>query len=365
MIAPFGDAVAPATVADVVDVVRAAAAAGSPLRLVGSGTWLDAGRPVRDAVPLALGALAGVVDYVPGDLVLTARAGSGEGTLGATVATASAGPLAHALGGPRDNVIGVEFVTGAGDVVRGGGRVVKNVAGFDLVRLVTGAWGTLGALTEVSVRLRALPQLDETIALAVPTAPDALAPWLARLRAAPLTAWALELVNGQLAERLGLGRRPLLLARLAGNADAVGAQRATLAGIGHPTDVASDVWRALRAAEPPRATVVRASTLPSRLAELCAPLFSPAAGAFGILAHASVERGVVRQIYLGDEAFGFDPGTMRGARVIVERMPAALWQSVGTSLAPSPLGDRLSLGVRRAFDPARILNPGILGEEHA
>jgi glycolate oxidase FAD binding subunit len=73
--------------------------------------------------------------------------GSPEGTLGATVATASAGPLAHAFGTPRDNVLGLEFVTGEGEVVRGGGRVVKNVAGFDLVRLLTGAWGTLGAIT--------------------------------------------------------------------------------------------------------------------------------------------------------------------------------------------------------------------------
>ena len=385
MIAPFGDAVAPATTRDVVDAVRSAAAARTPLRIVGSGTWLDAGRPARDAAPLALGARAGVVDYVPGDLVLTARAGtslaelarvtaaerqflaldpfgSGEGTLGATVATASSGPLAHAFGGPRDNVIGVEFVTGTGDVVRGGGRVVKNVAGFDLVRLVTGAWGTLGALTEISVRLRALPEVDETVALALPAAPDALGPWLARLRTASLAAWALEMVNGPLAERLGLGRRPLLLARLAGNADVVRAQRATLAALAYPADVASDVWRALRAAEPPRAAVVRASTLPSRLAELCAPLFSPAAGAFGILAHASVERGVVRQIYLGDEAFGFDPQVLGGARVIVERLPAALWPSVGAVLAPSRVTDRLARGVRAAFDPYRIMNPGILGE---
>jgi glycolate oxidase FAD binding subunit len=385
VIAPASPAAAPRGAGDVADVVRAAAAAGAALRVVGSGTWLDAGRPVRAASPLTLAELTGVVDYVPGDLVLTARAGtplaevarvaaaerqflaldpfgSGEGTLGATVATASAGPLAHAFGGPRDNVIGVEFVTGAGAVVRGGGRVVKNVAGFDLVRLLTGAWGTLGVLTEVSVRLRALPEADETVALALPGGPAALAPWLARLRAAPLTAWALEMVNGPLAERLGLGRRPLLLARLAGNGDVVRAQRATLGAFGYPADVAADVWRALRAVEPPRAAVLRASTAPSRLAELCAPLFSPAAGAFGILAHASVDRGVARQIYLGDEAFGLDPRTLAGATVVVERLPAPLWAGVGAALAPSRVRDRLSVATRQAFDPHRVLNPGILGE---
>ena len=127
---------------------------------------------------------------MPGDLTLTARAGTtlaeierataaerqllaldpygtARGTIGATIATASAGPLAHAFGTPRDLVLGLEFVTGDGAVIRAGGRVVKNVAGFDLTRLLTGAWGTLGVITEVSVRLRALPEMEESVALAV------------------------------------------------------------------------------------------------------------------------------------------------------------------------------------------------------
>src|SRR5919199_245968 len=85
---------------------------------------------------------------------------------GARWRTASYGPLATAFGTPRDAVLGAEFVTGTGAVVRGGGRVVKNVAGFDLVRLVIGAWGTLGVLTEITVRLRARPEIDETVAVA-------------------------------------------------------------------------------------------------------------------------------------------------------------------------------------------------------
>ena len=93
--------------------------------------------------------------------------GSAHGTLGATIATGSAGPLAHAFGTPRDNVLGIEAVTGTGEIVRAGGRVVKNVAGFDLTRLFTGAWGTLAVITEATVRLRALPERDQTIALAL------------------------------------------------------------------------------------------------------------------------------------------------------------------------------------------------------
>ena len=132
--------------------------------------------------------LSGITEYVPGDLTLTARAGTtlgeirdataahgqwlaldpygaDEGTIGATIATASAGPLSTFFGGPRDLVLGVEFVTGDGVVARGGGRVVKNVAGFDLTRLITGSWGTLGVVTEVTLRLHARPRGDETFAL--------------------------------------------------------------------------------------------------------------------------------------------------------------------------------------------------------
>jgi glycolate oxidase FAD binding subunit len=215
--------------------------ARSALRIVGGGTWLDAGRPVNDAQPLSLAGDDAIVEYVPSDLTLTARAGAtlasiarvtraegqwlaldppgvASGTLGATIATGSAGPLAHAFGAPRDNVLGIEAVTGRGDVVRAGGRVVKNVAGFDLTRLFTGAWGTLAVISEATVRLRALPERDESVILALPSG-DAMEGWLAKLRALPFTPLALELLNASLARALGLGDRALLLGRVGGNED--------------------------------------------------------------------------------------------------------------------------------------------------
>jgi glycolate oxidase FAD binding subunit len=386
---PLAPAGAPRDAGEVAALVREAAARGVRLRLVGRGTWLDAGRPVAADAALPLDGLRGVVDYVPGDLTLTARAGTplsdiarvtaaerqflaldpfgdAGGTLGATVATASAGPLAHAFGTPRDNVLGLAFVTGAGEAVRAGGRVVKNVAGFDLVRLLTGAWGTLGAITEVSVRLRALPEADATVALALPAA-RALDAWCARLRAAPLAAWACELVNGPLAAHLALGDRPLLLARLAGNGEAVEAQRATLAALGEVADAPSDAWARLRACEPAEAVVARLSSRPTRLAALCAELFAPAARAFGLLAHATPSRGVVRFVLPGAEGFGMPRPDLGGAagqppaRRAVERLPAALWPAVGAAGAAPAADDPLSRRVRDAFDPARVLNPGILG----
>src|SRR5688500_1008999 len=186
------------TVGDVVDAVRDAYATAEPLRIGGRGTWLRAGHPVQATRILDVSGLSGITEYVPGDLTLTARAGTTlaeiadataahgqwlpldpfgdrHGTLGATLATASAGPLGGSLGLPRDLTVGVSFVTGTGNIVRGGGRVVKNVAGFDLVRLTIGAWGTLGVITEATVRLRARPEVDETFVLELPTARDALA----------------------------------------------------------------------------------------------------------------------------------------------------------------------------------------------
>lgn len=373
----------PTTAADVAAIVADATPTRTRLRVSAARTWLDAGAPVAADAELALGALAGIVDYVPGDLTLTARAatslaeiarvtasegqmlaldpfGDPQGTLGATVATASTGPLAHAFGTPRDNVLGVEFVDGTGAIVRSGGRVVKNVAGFDLARLVTGAWGTLGVITEVSVRLRPRPEHDATLAVALPNA-SRLAAFLDTLRALPLTAWALELVNAPLADRLGLGARGCLLARLAGNAALVRAQGNSLATLGDLRPVDTDTWDALRTFEPALGTVARVSTRPSRLAATCAELFAPAAAAVGVLAHATVSRGVVRFALPGDTGFGLPRfGGEPAPTLVVERLPAALDADVAASLRQAPRGDRLTLSVRRAFDPHGILNPGIL-----
>jgi glycolate oxidase FAD binding subunit len=341
------------TVEDIQDAVVCRA----PIRIAGAGTWLDAGRPVEADHRVSLAPLAGIVDYEPGDLTLTARAGttlgeiadvtevchqwlafdppgSPDGTLGATVATASAGPLSHAFGLVRDAVLGVEAVTGDGRVVRGGGRVVKNVAGFDLTRLFVGSWGTLGVITEVTVRLRALPEVDETYVLH--------ASYLPKLYQAPdVSPLAVELLNANLARRLRVGESDVLLVRLAGNPSAVRAQRAVLGG----DRVSEDVWSRLKNVEPTGAAVWRCSTIPARFADLWVSL--PA----DVMAHATPSRGVIRCI-------GADPSHLGvEATVVGERLPAESWSRLG----PGRVHDRLSAGIKQTFDPIGILNPGILG----
>ncbi|MEO5815131.1 MAG: FAD-binding protein [Gemmatimonadaceae bacterium] len=367
-------------VALIVDQIHEARARGTPLRVIGAGTWLDAGRRCDTSHRLDVGQLTGITRYEPGDLTLTARAGtslagiaratnaegqwltldahgSPEGTLGATVATASAGPLASAYGTPRDHVLGCEFVSGTGDVVRAGGRVVKNVAGFDLTRLVTGAWGTLGALTEITVRLRARPEVDSTVAVDVDGAATAWS-WLRQSDCTPLAA---ELLSPALASRLSLPGSCLLV-RLGGNAAFVRAAGDAAGALGITTSLNADTWRALSAIEPTGAITLRVSTVPSRIGELWPRAVAFAERASGY-AHATVSRGVVRCVLpASEDVDDIDhirtgiAGLTADYTVVGERVPASLW----THLSHKRSASLLAEGVRRAFDPDGIMNPGIL-----
>src|SRR5207244_12031256 len=136
-------------------------------------------------------------------------------------------------------VVGVGLCSGAGAPMRAGGRVVKNVAGFDLVRLLVGSWGTLGVITEVTVRLRARPELTRTVAIAIPATHTALNELAIRLRALPFTPLASEVVNPRLAAQLGLGEQSILLARVGGNDTAVNGQLEPLRAFGEPRDVSA------------------------------------------------------------------------------------------------------------------------------
>ena len=371
----------------VLERIQTARASRSPLRIRGAGSWLAAGRPVSAGNLLPLDDARGIVEYVPGDLTMTVKAatslaeiaevtraerqwlaldpaGDDRGTIGATVATNSAGALGHAFGAPRDQVLGLEFVSGAGTVVRGGGRVVKNVAGFDLTRLLVGSWGTLGVITEVSLRLRALPETETTVALGMPPDPAAFAAMMSRVGEARMAAFAFELVNLPLARKMGLGDRPLLLTRLGGNADLVKAQIATLASCGEVrSDVDAGVWQVLRGCDTDCPIVFRLSQKRSAIGNTWETAVNITGNAGFV--HGSLARGVVRVALPGNssehsERLRAELDRFRGT-VIFERLPDAMWPAFARPTALDPL----SVGIKRAFDPDRVLNPGILGETDA
>jgi glycolate oxidase FAD binding subunit len=186
---------APLRPRDAADVAAIVAAADTPLEVVAGGSKRAIGRPVQ-ATPLELTALAGIVDYEPAELVLTARAATPLATVEAVLAAQSqrlafeppdfgallgvtegqtlAGVIAANLAGSRrvsggaarDHFLGFHGVDGRGDRFKAGGRVVKNVTGYDLPKLLAGSWGTLAVLTEVTIRVAPAPELDRTLVVA-------------------------------------------------------------------------------------------------------------------------------------------------------------------------------------------------------
>jgi glycolate oxidase FAD binding subunit len=169
------------------DAVCSAAANGTPLQLVGSGSKAFYGRSTQGQ-PLPLAAHRGIVDYEPSELVITARAGTPlaeieaalaernqmlgfepphfgtDATLGGTLACGLSGPRRPYAGAARDFVLGMKIINGNGELLSFGGQVMKNVAGYDVSRLMVGALGTLGVLLEAS--LKVLPRPAEELTLA-------------------------------------------------------------------------------------------------------------------------------------------------------------------------------------------------------
>jgi len=380
--------IAPDTLDGISSTVAAAASAGRALRLAGRGSWLDAGGPVAASETLSLAAYSGIVDYVPGDLTITVRAGttladvatatrengqwlpldppgSPDGTVGATVATGSYGPLATGFGRPRDQVLGLESVSGTGEVITVGSRVVKNVAGFDLTRLLVGSWGTLGVITQITLRLRARGEVDRAAAVVIPGRGQKLASALAAVRAARLAPLALELVSPALAGRLGLGRETVLLARFGGNEQSVSAQLHAFAALGESLVAPDDCWDRLRALDGESAATFRCATPLTELPRAWDALGGATGTGDDVPRHATVLRGIIRCLVpasAGSAAPRYEDLAARmrpvvGARMIPERLDSNAWNR----LAPSPVSDHISRGLKQAFDPANVLNPGIFG----
>jgi glycolate oxidase FAD binding subunit len=368
--------------------VRESGASRTPLRISGRANWLSAGRPVKAEKTLSLREDSGVVSYVPGDLTLTVRAGttlddirritsehdqwlpldpygSDVGTIGATIATASAGPLATGFGLPRDLLLGLEFVNGRGEVIRAGGKVVKNVAGFDLSRLLTGSWGTLGVITEVTVRLYARPRADRTFVISLRRLGEQTKA-LAQAANASLSPFALQFVGVSAARALGLGEHAVCLIRLGGNEAVVAAQLNGLSQIAEPEEVESRIWNTFRELDVNADSVVRISSLPVRFLGTSAKILSddfpnvytsidPGRGVMRIVVGANLKDGEQSGIEVSDDSYNYGGAS---SEIIFEQLPPEVWAHV----SPSVVADPLSQGVKRAYDPHNILNPGILGD---
>ena len=186
----------PTSADEVLEAVRWAASSETPLEVVGSGSRRGVGRPVEAAHVLDLSALTGVTLYEPEELVLSARAGTplaeveallsasgqqfafepidhapllgGEprkGTIGGVLAANACGPRRIKAGAARDHVLGIHAVSGRGEAFKSGGRVVKNVTGYDLAKVMAGSWGTLAAVTDVTFKVLPSAETEATLVL--------------------------------------------------------------------------------------------------------------------------------------------------------------------------------------------------------
>ncbi|HUR89506.1 MAG TPA: glycolate oxidase subunit GlcE [Ramlibacter sp.] len=177
---------------EIVDRIRDAARRGAPLRIRGGGSKEFYGEPGTGGDALSTLSLAGIVSYEPSELVVTARAGtrladleavlrergqclpfepphfSGSATVGGMVAAGLSGPSRASVGPVRDYVLGVTMVNGRGERLTFGGQVMKNVAGYDVSRLMVGALGTLGLIAEVSLKVLPFAPAEATLEFAMP-----------------------------------------------------------------------------------------------------------------------------------------------------------------------------------------------------
>ncbi|MEA2124688.1 MAG: glycolate oxidase binding subunit [Solirubrobacteraceae bacterium] len=323
-----------------------------PARICGRGTrsW---GEPV-DAEPVSTLGLDRIVAHEPGDFTAVVQAGvalseaqgtfaeagqmlaidpPGDGTIGGLFATADAGPLRHRYGAARDLIIGVELALPDGTLARGGGRVIKNVAGYDLPKLATGSFGTLGVITEVAVRLHPRPSEWATAVVRCGAA-EAVQAEVRRLVRLPLEAEALDVRWD--------GTEGDVLVRFAGSAAADRAARVA-------DEVIEDdeaLWEEQRARQRGE-LVVRVHHQPTDLARV----LRAAPEAVG---RAGVGTTWVR---------GADPAQLSGALApltcVVLDAPPALRAYDPFSLDARP-EQALMQQVKQRFDPDNHCNPGLL-----
>ena len=236
-----------------IDRIRAAHADRRTLVIRGHGSKAFYGNPVTGE-PLDTTPLTGVIGYQPQELVLTARAGTplaeieaqlaehgqmlpfepprfgGAGTLGGAVAAGLSGPRLAYAGAARDFVLGVRLIDGTGQTLRFGGQVIKNVAGYDVSRLMVGALGTLGLITEVSLKVLPQPALETTLQFELDEAAaiGRMNQWAGQPLPLSASSW----------------HAGLLTLRLSGAASAVRAAQARLGG--EPLQDAGAFWQRLR-----------------------------------------------------------------------------------------------------------------------
>ncbi len=382
----------PADEAGLAEAVADAAARRCPLEIRGGGSRQGIGRPVQAEATLSTAKLSGITLYEPGALTLVVRAGTplaeveaalaaegqrlpfeppdlrgllgsdGTPTVGGMVACGASGPRRIQAGACRDAMLGVRFVNGRGEVIRNGGRVMKNVTGYDLVKLMAGTYGTLGVLTEVCFKV--LPVPEKGFSLVIEGLDDARA--VACMASAVTSPFD---VNGAAHLPAADGARARTALRVEGMARQAGYRAAELArrlaafgeaerleGAAHEA-----LWRGVRDVEPvaggPGAVwrlSLKPSEAPAAVAAIaraleCSALYDWAGGLVWLRVPEAGDAGAAA---IRAET------ARRGGHATLVRASAATRNAVEVFEPEPPPLAAISAGLRARFDPAGILNPG-------
>lgn len=365
-----GLVVSPAGEEEVAAVLSAATARGLAVVVRGGGTKIDWGSPPeRCDVVLSTSRIEGIVDHEPADLVCVVRAGTAlshlqdtlasapgfrqrlmldpphaeRASIGGVLATAASGPLRTRFGTPRDLVIGASFVLSDGTVGRSGGKVVKNVAGFDVAKLLIGSLGTLAVVTEVAFRLHPLPVASCTVLFESRSVID-LVEFAARVGRLQVTPSVVDLhwPEGVVVVRFDSSERGARVqaervvrdcgGRILTDDDAT-ALAASLAGA---------PWTG-------SGLVGAVATLPSRSAELLSSLSATCSE-------------VAWRPLLGTGEMRFAPDTLETVRTAVRNTGGRLAVRRGGIVLSGDSDDKVAVdlmrSVKRRLDPARTLSPG-------
>ena len=344
--------VEPADEQETAAILRKADETGQAVIPTGGGTKLDWGNPPRKAdILLSMRRQNRVIEHAWADLTVTVEAGCTiaelertlaqhgqrlaidplwpeRATVGGILSTNDSGALRLGFGALRDLIIGITLVLADGTIAKSGGKVVKNVAGYDLPKLATGGMGTLGVITRAVFRLHPLPRNSRTLGIAVPSAGD-------------MQRVILAILAAQLAPAAVQARPGSVDVLLEGTLDGIAAQESAIARFGETREVSDSVWKAreeLWGKDP----IVKFTTLPSRIAATSA----------------SFSRFVIQATGIGFAPFEGDVTQLRSA---MERDGGSLVTFGSTKLdAWGSPGDVLPLmrAVKQQFDPKGTLNPG-------
>lgn len=374
----------PASARELATALQDAAGNGRPITLRGAGSKSRMGGPLTAAsdVCIVTTSLNRLVQYEPRDLTISVEAGmpwstltsildeqsqmlpldpplAARATVGGVVAANCSGPRRRLYGSVRDQVIGMECATLNGDLVNSGGIVVKNVAGYDLQKLMIGSFGTLAVMASVNFKLAPKPEATATFASAFDTLDGAIAARREILTGA-LQPAALDLLNPAAAAAAGLAEAFVLLVQAGGSARVLDRYARDLSGASRLEGEAErSLWTAVQDFAPnviagrPGAVVIRAGFPMQALGAVMALAQGPAvARAANGLAWLAFEDAAAASA-------AFAPLAQAGAEAVIEwsgpEAPAKLerWPGPGTAL-------EVMRDLKKLFDPQALLNPGRL-----